>query len=180
MKAKLSLTVIIVAAFLLPGCRGGTPPNVSGRWRVDRIEWTQNEKRVQLTADGVMTMGRFKLPTRPASFEPMIQAMQHVTIEVSQAGGEISGRVHADPEVPQALLDEAGARAGSAIAEFEGSLVNDTIGSVLVTTPDGQRREVLIHIQDRGRRIVAKAVPVFGESDEQASDIVLVPLEGGR
>ncbi|UCC47372.1 MAG: hypothetical protein JSV41_07625 [Gemmatimonadota bacterium] len=178
MNARTLVAVIALALALSElACQAGRsrrPPDLSGRWRALRIEWTQNERRVHLTADGEMHMGRFRLPQRPASFEPMIQAMQHVRVDVTQSGRDVRGSLHADSDAPASLLRQIDAQPGSTIAEFEGSLVNDTLGAVVVTVPDGRRRDVIIRIEDRGRRIVARAVPVFGETTEQASDVVLV------
>jgi hypothetical protein len=172
---------IAIAAFAtaLTGlaCEAGTSrraPDLSGRWRAVQIEWTQNGRRVRLTADGEMHMGRLRLPQRPASFEPMIQAMQHVRVELGQSGNGLSGSLLADSDAPASLLRQIDALPGSTIAEFEGSLVNDTLAAVVVRVPDGRRRDVIIRIEQRGRRIVARAVPVFGASAEQASDVVLV------
>ncbi len=100
--------------------------------------------------------------------------MQHVRVVVTQSGRDVRGSLHADSDAPASLLRQIDAQPGSTIAEFEGSLVNDTLGAVVVTVPDGRRRDVIIRIEDRGRRIVARAVPVFGETTEQASDVVLV------
>lgn len=169
--------VALLLALACVACEAGRsrrPPDLSGRWRAVQIEWTQNERRVRLTADGEMHMGRLRLPQRPASFEPMIQAMQHVRLELNQSGSDLSGSLLADSDAPASLLREIDALPGSTIAEFEGSLVNDTLGAVVVNVPDGRRRDIVIRVEDRGRRIVARAVPVFGETAEQASDIVLV------
>jgi hypothetical protein len=172
---------VIVAASLwlkAAGCAGGDTQDVSGAWQVTQIEWDQDDRRVRLTAEGELQMGRFKLPTRPASFEPMIAAMQHVTIEVNQNERELSGRVHADANAPASVLEQVGARPGSVVAEFSGELLGDTIGSVTVVTPDGRRREVVLQIEEGGDRVVARAVPVFGEAEADAGDVVLVRLEG--
>lgn len=177
--------LVAAAAFILSplglGCQVGSSrrlPDLSGPWQAVQVEWTQNERRVRLTAEGEMQMGPLRLPQRPASFEPMIQAMQHVRVQVTQSGSDVSGSLQADSDAPASLLREIDARPGSTIAEFEGTLLNDTLGSVVVTVPDGRRRDVIIRIEDRGRRIVARAVPIFGETTEQASDIVLVRQRG--
>jgi hypothetical protein len=167
---------IAALAFCASACGTGEPPDLTGDWRVQQIEWTQDDRRVRLTADGEMHMGRLKLPQRPGSFEPMFQAMQHVTVRLETSGRDFTGSVHAGDQTPPALLRQIGAQPGSVIAEFEGSLVNDTLGSALVTATNGREREVVFRIQDRGRRVIARAIPVFGESDRQASDVVLVPL----
>ncbi|NIR44338.1 MAG: hypothetical protein GWN99_00250 [Gemmatimonadetes bacterium] len=168
--------LIVLCAALGPtaaACGDGGPLDVSGRWQAVRIEWTQNDQPVTLTVDGELQMGRFKLPTRPASFEPMIAAMGHVTIEVNQNVRELSGRVHADAEAPGPVLSQVGARPGSVVAEFSGRLVNDTLGTVTVVTPDGRQREIVLVIEADGDRVVARAVPVFGEADADAGDVVL-------
>ncbi len=161
-------------------CGRDTRSSLSGRWRASQIEWTQDDRKVRLTAEGEMQIGRFKLPQRPGSFEPMIRTMKNVTIELTQSGDELRGSVHAGADATASVLRQIGATPGSAIAQFEGNLVNDTLGSVVVTTPDGRRRDIVLRIEDNGRRIVARAVPVVGESAERASDIVLVGVDAER
>lgn len=177
MRIRSTLALALaVAALLLASCRAGTPPDLAGRWRVSQIEWTQNDQQVRLTAEGEMHIGRLKLPQRPRSFEMMFEAMATVTVEVQQSGSDIRGALHASPEAPARLLQQVGATPASVVAEFAGDLVNDTLGSVVITTPDGQRRDILFLIENGGRRVVARAVPVFGESEARAGDVVLVPI----
>jgi hypothetical protein len=175
----LGAVMALVGVLPVTSCGRETTPELAGRWRAVRIEWTQNERRVRLTAEGRMEIGRLRLPTRPASFELIFQAMNTISVEVSQTGRDLRGNARATNDAPAALLAQAGARPGSIVAEFEGSLVNDTLGSVVVTTPDRQRREIVFVVQERGRRILARAVPVFGEAPEEASDVVLVPVQAG-
>lgn len=174
MKCIRAFAALALLTFFFAGCRREAPPSVAGRWRVAQIEWTQNDQRVKLTADGELHMGRFKLPTRPATFEPMIQAMQHITVEVDQTGDELSGRVQADAGAPAALLREVGAQPGSLVARFSGDVLNDTLATVLIVAADGREREAVLNILDRGGRVVARALPVFGERDADASDVTLI------
>jgi hypothetical protein len=175
MRTFAALALIGVA---LSGCRREGLPSVAGRWRVAQIEWTQNDQRVKLTAEGELHMGRLKLPSRPATFEPMFQAMQHVTVEVDQIGEELSGRVEADAEAPRALLQQVGAQPGSLVARFSGSWLNDTLATVLIVAADGREREAVLNILDRGNRVVARSLPVFGERETDASDVTLIRVAG--
>lgn len=173
----LRLAAPICLCLAASACNGGGQADVSGQWQVTRIEWDQNDQRVRLTAEGELHMGRLKLPTRPASFEAMITAMRHVGVEVNQDERQLRGRVHADAGAPEAILQQVGARPGSVVAEFSGELISDTLGRVTVLTPDGRSREVVLQIEDGGKRVVARAVPVFGEADADAGDVVLVRIE---
>ncbi|UCC74675.1 MAG: hypothetical protein JSV86_09035 [Gemmatimonadota bacterium] len=170
-----SLLTLFAAAMPLASCGGDALPALSGDWRATQIEWTQSDQRVRLTAAGEMHVGRLRLPQRPGSFDTMIEAMATLTIEVRQSGRDLSGDVRAGPDAPASLLRQVGAQPGSVVAEFDGALVNDTLAAVVLTTPDGQRRDIVLRIEERGRRVIARAVPVFGESVEDAGDVVLVP-----
>ncbi len=102
--------------------------------------------------------------------------MNTVTVEVEQAGRAISGSLQATADAPSHLLRQIGAAPGSIIARFAGDMVNDTLGTVKIETPDGRRREIVFRVEERGRRVVAQAVPVFGESEADAGDVLLLPV----
>lgn len=176
-KSLLRITSGIAWAALSSACSSGAagPATISGVWQAAHIEWDQGGRKAKLTIDGHMHLGRVKLPTQPASFDPIIQTMQNVTIQVSQSGGEFRGTVTAGSAAPASVLRQIGAQPGSVLAEFEGQILSSASGSVVVTTADGRRRSFDLRIEEGGRRIVAFGVPVFGETAERAGDVLLVP-----
>ena len=169
----------VLIAVLAAGCERGaaSPPTISGHWSTKHIEWDQTGRPIKLTVEGRMHIGRLKLPTRPSSFDPVIQTMQNVTIQVIQTGANLRGSIAAGSSVPSSLLEQIGGMPSSVIAEFEGSMWSATQGSVVVTTADGQRREIDLVLEEGGRLVRALGVPVFGEAEDEAGDVVLIPID---